>query len=51
MCRNLFLNKEHYFITKGIKKETPAQVLSSEYCKNFKNSYFKEHLKMAASEH
>ena len=30
-------------------KETPAQVFSCEYCKIFKNTYFEEHLRTAAS--
>ena len=51
MCWGLSLNKERYYVTKGIKKETPTQVFSCEYCKIFKNSYFKEHLQTAASEH
>ena len=50
MCLGLFLNKECYYFTKDIKKETPTQVSSCEYCKVFKNSYFKEHLQTAASE-
>ena len=25
--------------------ETPAEVLSCEYCKTFKNNYFEEHLR------
>ena len=29
-------------------KETPIQVFSCEYCKIFKNTYFEEHLQMAA---
>ena len=31
------------------KKENPPQVFSCKYCKIFKNSYFEEHLRMAAS--
>ena len=33
-----------------IKKETPAQVFSCEYSGIFKNIYFEEHLRTAASE-
>ena len=32
-----------------IKKETPTQVFSCEYCKNFKNTYFEKHLQMTTS--
>ena len=31
-------------------KVVPTQVFSSEYCKIFKNTYFEEHLRTAASE-
>ena len=31
-------------------KETPTQVVFCEYCEIFKNTYFEEHLQMAASE-
>ena len=31
-----------------IKKNTPTQVFSSEYCKTFKNTCFEEHLRTAA---
>ena len=30
-------------------KEIPTQVLSCEYCEIFKNTYFEEHLRTAAS--
>ena len=32
-----------------IKKKTPTQVLSFEYCEFFENNYFEEHLQTAAS--
>ena len=32
-----------------IKKETPAQVISCEYCEIFKNTYFEENLQTAVS--
>ena len=32
-----------------VKRETPAQVFSCEFCKIFKNTFFTEHLQMAAS--
>ena len=34
-----------------IKKETLAQVFSCTFCEVFKNTYFEEHLRMAASEY
>ena len=33
-----------------IKKETPAQVFSCEFCEIFKNTFFTEDLQMTASE-
>ena len=32
-----------------IKKETPTQVFFFKYCEIFKNTYFEEHLRRAAS--
>lgn len=32
-----------------IKSKTLAQVLSCQFCKNFKNTYFEEHQEMAVS--
>ena len=32
------------------QKDTPTQVLSSEYCEVFKNTYFEKHLLTAASD-
>ena len=32
-----------------IKKDTPVQVFSCEYCENFKNIYFVKHLRTAGS--
>ena len=34
----------------SIRKETPTQVFSYEFCKSFKNTYFVGHLRMAASD-
>ena len=31
-------------------KETPTQVVFCEYCEIFKNTYFEDHLQIAASE-
>ena len=36
-------------VCKFIKKETPIQVFSCDYCKVFKKTYFEEHLRTAAS--
>ena len=33
-----------------IKNETPEQVFSCEFCKWFKNTYFKEHLRAASND-
>ena len=52
----IFLGKHlwrsHFFKIAGLqhatllhRKETPAQVFSSEFCKVFKNTYFIEHLR------
>ena len=38
LCQSLFLNK----------KETLAQMFSSEFCKISKNTFFKEHLRTTA---
>ena len=46
MCWSLFLIKN---FKKNYEKETPTQVLSYEYCGNFKITCFEEHLQMAAS--
>ena len=35
---------------KTIKKETPTQVFSYEFCKSFMNTYVAGHLRMAASD-
>ena len=42
-------NGQIYLKNLAAKKETPAQVFSYEYCKMFKNTYFEEHLRTAAS--
>ena len=33
-----------------MKKETPAQVFSREFCEISKNTFFREHLRLTASE-
>ena len=35
---------------KGLEKETLTQLLSCKYCEMFKNTYFEEHLRTAASD-
>ena len=37
------------FSLQVFKKETPIQVLPSEVCETFKNTYFEEHLQTTAS--
>ena len=42
-CLSHFLNKVAGGVYHIIKKESPAQVFSSEFCEIFKNSVLKEH--------
>ena len=49
ICWSLFLIKLQVFSLQLYLKETSTQVFSCEYCVIFKNTYFKEHLRMAAS--
>ena len=42
LCWSLSFNK-------GLKKETPTQLFSCEYCKMIKSTYFEEHLQTDAS--
>ena len=37
-------------ISQFVKKETLVQVFSWEFCENFKNTFFTEHLRTTASE-
>ena len=46
LCQSLFFKK---VACKFYKKETLAQVFSSEFCKIFKNSFFTEHQRTTAS--
>ena len=46
---SLFFKKLQAFRPATLLKETPTQVLSSEYCKVFKNTNFEEHFRTAAS--
>ena len=43
LCRRLLLIK----LQACVRKETPTQVFSCEYCEIFKNTYFEEHLRTA----
>ena len=49
LCWTLFLIKLQASELQLYQKETPTQVFSCEYCKNFKNIYFEEHLQMTAA--
>ena len=44
--------KVHKFIEEQASDllHTPAQMFSYEFCKSFKDTYFVEHIRMAASE-
>ena len=46
LCQSLFFDKACNFI----KGEAPAQVFSCEYWEIFKDTFFEEHLRTAASE-
>ena len=50
-CQNLFYNKVACLGCNFIKKETLTYVLSCEFGKIFKNSFFTEHLQTTASFH
>ena len=51
LCWSLFFNKVPSLgLQLKIRKEAPTHVFSCECCKIFKNTYFEEHLWMAASE-
>ena len=43
------LKKSVAYKKKRVTKDTPTQMFSCEYCENFKNSYFEQHLQMTAS--
>ena len=49
LCCCLFLIKLQTWRPATLSKETPTQVFSCGYCKVFKNTYFEEHLRTAAS--
>ena len=50
LCQRLFFNKVPGQACNFIKKESLTQVFSCEFCKNFKNTFFTEHLRATASE-
>ena len=51
LCQSLFFNKVAGLTCIFIKKETLAQVSSSEFCEIFKNTFFIEDLRATASEY
>ena len=51
LYQNLFLMKLQAWAGKFIKKETLAHLFSSEFCENFNNTFFTEHLRTTASVH
>ena len=51
LCQSLFFNKVAGLRPAALlKKESPAQVYSCEFCETFSKTYFVEHLRTAASE-
>ena len=48
MCQSLFFNKILGQVCNFVKKETLAQVLSCEFCKVTKNTFFTEPLPATA---
>ena len=51
LCWSLFLIKLQFWGPATLLKKTPAQMLSCEIYKLFKNNYFEEHLWTSASKH
>ena len=49
LCWSLFLNKVAGLRPATLIKETPAEVLSCDFCKNFKNTFFTEHIWVTGS--
>ena len=45
LCRSLFFDE----VATLFKKQTPAQVLSCEFCETFKNTLFRKHIRTTAS--
>ena len=41
----------YFAVAEFIKRDTPTQVFSCEYCELFINTFFEEHLRTAASNH
>ena len=50
LCFGVFFNILQAWRPATLLKETPTQVLSCEYCKLFKSTYFEEHLRTGAPE-
>ena len=46
---HLFLIKLQAFWPATLLKKDPAEVVFREFCENFKNTYFVEHMRMTAS--
>ena len=49
MLESLFNKAVGFQACNFIKKDTPTQVFSCEYCKIKKSTYFEKHLQVAAS--
>ena len=49
LCWSLFLIKLQTFRSVTLLKKDPSQVFSCEFCRNFKNIHFEEHLRTVAS--
>ena len=49
LCKSLFFNKVAGLICNFIKKETPTQVFSCEFCEISKNTFFTEQVWATAS--
>ena len=48
-CTGVFFSINLQAACKFIKKETPVRLFYCEFCENFKNIFFVEHLRTAAS--
>ena len=49
MLESLYDKVADLKIASLLKKKTPTQVFSCDYCEFFENNYFEEYLRMAAS--
>ena len=50
LCWSVFLKKLQALRPTTLLNKTPTQVFYCDYCETFKNTYFEEHLRTAASE-